>query len=328
LVLISRPDLSTQLLHDDLASGLPEAVAAAAAAAAAPLAPPPGAAGGWAAAALGAMQLSGGQRDALAGAWRRHREAAEQRAQRKQELLTAIRQGFLQVGPRRGHPAPHAAAALRTPLTRRPACTCVVPHASTCLLAPMLLLPAAFWQAIRLFTCLPVLPAPTVLQPLQRAAPEDVELGKPLAAQGLEAMEALRLVVRQDHVSAVQLACGVRKVGGRTAAAPAQQHRWKQPQRLRVEQGAGAPGGGSSGGLPGGGGAPWGRAGQARLRRWLSHCSPGPAVNQAAALPSPSLQLLSPLQQARLALAAWPRYPDPSKWAPQLLEQLPQQGPE
>jgi hypothetical protein len=113
----------------------------------------------------------------------------------------------------------------------------------------MLLLPAAFWQAIRLFTCLPVLPAPTVLQPLQRAAPEDVELGKPLAAQGLEAMEALRLVVRQDHVSAVQLACGVRK-------------------------------------------------------------------------------LLSPLQQARLALAAWPRYPDPSKWAPQLLEQLPQQGPE
>jgi hypothetical protein len=50
------------------------------------------------------------------------------------------------------------------------------------------------------------------LQPLQRAAPEDVELGKPLAAQGLEAMEALRLVVRQDHVAAVQVACAVRKV--------------------------------------------------------------------------------------------------------------------
>lgn len=60
---------------------------------------------------------------------------------------------------------------------------------------------------------LPAAP-PLPLQPLQRAAPEDVELGKPLAAQGLEAMEALRLVVRQDHVSAVQIACGVRKVGG------------------------------------------------------------------------------------------------------------------
>ena len=54
-------------------------------------------------------------------------------------------------------------------------------------------------------------------------------------------MEALRLVVRQEHVSAVQLACGMRK-------------------------------------------------------------------------------LLLPLQQAALAAAAWPWYPDPAKWAPLLAE--------
>lgn len=53
-----------------------------------------------------------------------------------------------------------------------------------------------------------------MVQPLQAAAPEEVELGKPLARQGLEAMEALRLVVRQDHVSSVQVAAGVRKVRG------------------------------------------------------------------------------------------------------------------
>ncbi len=32
------------------------------------------------------------------------------------------------------------------------------------------------------------------------------------------------------------------------------------------------------------------------------------------------LQLLSPMQQARLAAVAWPWYPYPSKWAPLLLE--------
>ncbi|KAI3431428.1 hypothetical protein D9Q98_004481 [Chlorella vulgaris] len=176
LVLISRPDLSSKLLHEDFSVGLPASSVAAAAAAAQAVTQqqqPLSAEGAasWAAAAVAALQLTAQQRQALAAVWSRHSEQAAQRAQRKQELLTAIRSGFL--------------------------------------------------------------------QPLQRAAPEDVELGKPLAAQGLEAMEALRLVVRQDHVSAVQIACGVRK-------------------------------------------------------------------------------LLSPMQQARLAAAAWPWYPYPSKWAPLL----------
>lgn len=50
------------------------------------------------------------------------------------------------------------------------------------------------------------------LQPLQRGRPEELELGKPAARQGLEAMEALRLVVRQDQAAAVQVAAGLRKV--------------------------------------------------------------------------------------------------------------------
>jgi hypothetical protein len=35
------------------------------------------------------------------------------------------------------------------------------------------------------------------------------------------------------------------------------------------------------------------------------------------------LQLLSPMQQARLAAAAWPWYPDPAKWAPLLVGAAP-----
>lgn len=35
--------------------------------------------------------------------------------------------------------------------------------------------------------------------------------------------------------------------------------------------------------------------------------------------PSLLLQLLSPTQWARLVVAAWPFYPDPSKWAPLLV---------
>ncbi|KAL4440407.1 hypothetical protein ABPG75_003408 [Micractinium tetrahymenae] len=160
LVLISRPDLSARLLQENMlgSNGANPSLAAAAS---------------WAPAAVEAMQLSPEQRSALAAAWQRHREAAEQRAAKRQELLLAIRNGFLV-------------------------------H-------------------------------------LQKASPEDIELGKPLARQGLGAMEALRLVVRQEHVSAVQIACGLRKV-------------------------------------------------------------------------------LTSLQQARLAAAAWPWYPDPAKWAPLLLE--------
>jgi hypothetical protein len=100
LTLISRPDLSAKLLQENLSAGLPEAAAAAASAAADAV----GTAanrdqpGGWPAAAVAAMALSEAQRQALAAAWRRHGEAAAQRAQRKQELLAAIRQGFLQVG--------------------------------------------------------------------------------------------------------------------------------------------------------------------------------------------------------------------------------------
>lgn len=101
LVLISRPDLSSKLLHEDFSVGLPASSVAAAAAAAQAVTQqqqPLSAEGAasWAAAAVAALQLTAQQRQALAAVWSRHSEQAAQRAQRKQELLTAIRSGFLQ----------------------------------------------------------------------------------------------------------------------------------------------------------------------------------------------------------------------------------------
>lgn len=101
LVLISRPDLSSKLLHEDFSVGLPASSVAAAAAAAQAVTQqqqPMSAEGAasWAAAAVAALQLTAQQRQALAAVWSRHSEQAAQRAQRKQELLTAIRSGFLQ----------------------------------------------------------------------------------------------------------------------------------------------------------------------------------------------------------------------------------------
>lgn len=105
-------------------------------------------------------------------------------------------------------------------------------------------------------------------------------------------MEALRLVVRQEHVSTVQVAAGIRKVGG--------------ARRCR------------DGGEPGPAAA-WQLALAAecpcvlmcRRLDCFAPSSPPPAA--------PLAQLLSPLQHARLSAAAWPFYPDPAKWAPLLL---------
>lgn len=118
----------------------------------------------------------------------------------------------------------------------------------------------------------------------------------------LQAMESLRLLVRQDHVSTVQVACGIRKasqrgnaavVGWSTAVAccgawwrlPAAQPPLLQ-KRYRVA--------------------------------FLSAPHATPAIYHATTC-HPAPQLLSPSQWARLVVAAWPFYPDPSKWAPLLV---------
>lgn len=220
LVLISRPDLSARLLQENMLGAGGDAAA-------------------WAPAAVQAMHLSPEQRAALAAAWRQHRQAVEQRAARRQELLSAIRSGFLVVSlvpstcpcppstPSCLLSAPPLLAPCRA-LAERLAGPGTLPHptCSTCqragvqLASPLLAYPGA---RCLIHPCVPAAPlprphAPMLLLPslpqhLQRASPEDIELGKPLARQGLGAMEALRLVVRQEHVSAVQLACGLRKVG-------------------------------------------------------------------------------------------------------------------
>lgn len=211
LVLISRPDLSARLLQENMAGGGNGDA--------------PAGSAGWAAAAVQAMQLSENQRAALASAWQQHRDAVQQRAAKRQELLSAIRSGFLVVSE---VPTPCSAPRCRTSPPRvfaewsrllcggpAPKRGCRPPHA-------LLQRALANHKLLRARPC--VLPPclPPSLQHLQRASPEDIELGKPLARQGLGAMEALRLVVRQEHVSAVQLACGLRKVGplARRAAPP------------------------------------------------------------------------------------------------------------
>ena len=102
-------------------------------------------------------------------------------------------------------------------------------------------------------------------------------------------MEALRLVVRQDHVASVQVACGMRKV---------------IPLRPVSRRAAGC-----------------GRNGICRPATLPCTHSHAHATSPARpALPLPCLaQLLTPTQWARLVVAAWPFYPDPSKWAPLLV---------
>ncbi len=211
LVLISRPDLSARLLQEDMAGGGNGDAAAGSA--------------GWAAAAVQAMQLSENQRAALASAWQQHRDAVQQRAAKRQELLSAIRSGFLVVSEVPPLVLPQGAGLPRPAFLRSGlGCFAADQPQNAAAAPPHALLQRALanHKLLRARPC--VLPPrlPPSLQHLQRASPEDIELGKPLARQGLGAMEALRLVVRQEHVSAVQLACGLRKVGplARRAAPP------------------------------------------------------------------------------------------------------------
>jgi hypothetical protein len=56
-----------------------------------------------------------------------------------------------------------------------------------------------------------------------------------------------------------------------------------------------------------------------RFLKYDFQCAAADGCCPLAPAPPALLQLLSPMQQARLAAAAWPWYPDPAKWAPLLV---------
>lgn len=289
---------------------------------------------GWAPAAVEAMQLSAGQRSALAAAWQRHREAAEQRAAKRQELLGAIRSGFLVVSAARlpwaADPPACKPRALRpaTAFARRPG-----PLRARLSPSP-LSLPSKNKKRLALsgsarsaHPCLPLALAPS--PPPARStcsgpAPRTSSWASRWRGRGWAPWRHCGWWCGRSTCRRCRWPVGCARWAGTRGWVPCSPPAGLAAAARVTTHGRTVPAGPACGtGNLNPRTVPRFCARPAVLRA-LSPQSNAPHPTPNPRSPAPTaflpLQVLTSLQQARLAAAAWPWYPDPAKWAPTLLE--------